>query len=99
MPSTVIIVSEDDEGPRFDPRGPELVYVQVADDIAAQITTGTLAPGDRLMGEAEMAAHYGIAKMTARRAVRELRERGLVRTVVGRAATSKPAVIQPGPSR
>ena len=31
-----------------------------------------------------MAQHYGIAKMTARRAVRELRERGLIRTVVGK---------------
>ncbi len=80
----MIIVSDGDGGPRFDPRGPELVYVQVADDIAAQIARGELTAGDRLMGEAEMAAHYGIAKMTARRAVRELRERGLVRTVVGK---------------
>ncbi len=31
-----------------------------------------------------MAREYGIAKMTARRAVRELRERGLVRTVIGK---------------
>ena len=73
-----------EQPPRYDPRGPELVYVLVADDIAAQITAGALAPGARLMGKAEMAAHYGIAKMTARRAVRELRERGLVRTVVGK---------------
>lgn len=85
MPSTVIVMSDDGEQPpRYDPRGPELVYVLVADDIAAQITAGALAPGDRLMGEADMAEHYGIARMTARRAVRELRDRGLVRTVVGK---------------
>ena len=81
----IVSDSDDDDRPaRFDPRGPELVYVLVADDIDAQIARGELRPGDRLMGEAEMAAHYGIAKMTARRAVRELRERGLVRTVVGK---------------
>ena len=61
-----------------------MVYVLVADDIAAKIASGELAPGDRLPGEADMAAEYGVAKMTARRAVRELRERGLVRTVVGK---------------
>jgi DNA-binding GntR family transcriptional regulator len=74
----------DDETPHYDPRGPELVYMLVADDVAAKIAAGTLAPGARLMGEAEMAEHYHVAKMTARRAVRELRERHLVRTVVGK---------------
>ena len=80
----MIVSDSDDETPRFDPHGPELVYVLVADDVAAQIARGELTPGDRLPGEAEMAQHYGVAKMTARRAVRELRERGLVRTVVGK---------------
>ncbi len=80
----IVSDSDDDETPRFDPRGPELVYVLVADDVAAQIARGELTPGDRLPGEAEMAQHYGVAKMTARRAMRELRERGLVRTVVGK---------------
>jgi GntR family transcriptional regulator len=74
----------DDDGRRFDPRGPELVYMLVADDIAAKITRGELAPGDRLPGEAAMALEYGVARMTAARAVRELRERGLVRTVIGK---------------
>lgn len=31
-----------------------------------------------------MAEEYGVARLTARRAVRELRERGLVRTVQGK---------------
>lgn len=80
----MITVTDDEDGRRFDPAGPELVYVLVADDIAAKIAAGELAPGARLAGEADMAAEYGIAKMTVRRAVRELRERGLVRTVVGK---------------
>ena len=78
------MVAVTDDGKRFDPAGPELVYMLVADDIAAKITSGELAPGARLPGEADMAAEYGVAKMTARRSVRELRERGLVRTVVGK---------------
>jgi GntR family transcriptional regulator len=77
-------VAEREDGPRFDPHGPELVYMLIADDIAGQIGRGELRPGARLPSEADLAAHYGAAKMTARRAVRELRERGLVRTVMGK---------------
>ena len=65
-------------------RGPELVYMAVADDIARRISSGELGPGDRLPGELDMVARYGIARMTASRAVRELRERGLVQTVRGK---------------
>lgn len=65
-------------------RGPELVYMAVADDIARRISSGELKSGDRLPGELDMVARYGIARMTASRAVRELRERGLVQTVRGK---------------
>lgn len=74
----------DDDKPAIDPAGPELVYVVVADHIAKQIGDGRLQPGARLMGELEMAAYYGIARMTVARAVRELRDRGLVITVRGK---------------
>ncbi len=73
-----------DDEKRFDPAGPELVYVMVADDIAAKIASGELSPGARLPGEAALAAQYGVARMTVSRAVRELRERGLVTTVIGK---------------
>ncbi len=80
------------DGPRFDPRGPELVYMQIADDIAGQIERGELQPGQRLPGEADLAVQYGAARMTVRRAARELRERGLVRVVTGKGTfvTGKP---------
>lgn len=65
-------------------RGPELVYMAVADDIAGRISRGELVSGDKLPGELDMVATYGIARMTASRAVRELRERGLVQTVRGK---------------
>ena len=78
----MIAVTDDEK--RFDPAGPELVYMLIADDIAAKIASGELSPGARLPGEADLAIQYGVARMTASRAVRELRERGLVRTVIGK---------------
>ncbi|WP_327747977.1 GntR family transcriptional regulator [Streptomyces europaeiscabiei] len=68
----------------LDRRGPELVYMAVADDVARRIQGGELRSGDRVPGELDMVATYGIARMTAARAVRELRDRGLVQTVRGK---------------
>lgn len=68
----------------LDRRGPTLVYMAVADDIARRIEAGELRSGDRVPGELEMAATYGIARMTVARAIKELRERGLVQTVRGK---------------
>jgi DNA-binding GntR family transcriptional regulator len=80
----LITMTERGDGPRFDPGGPELVYMQIADDIAGQISRGELAPNARLPSEPDLAEHYGAARMTIRRAMRELRERGLIRTVLGK---------------
>jgi GntR family transcriptional regulator len=82
--STVVAVADEGERPRFDPRGPELVYVLVADDIAGKISRGELVGGQRLPSETDLAAEYGVARMTIRRAARELTERGLVRVVSGK---------------
>ncbi len=62
----------EDRGNRLDLLGGGLVYVQVANDIAAMIKHG------------ELAQIYGIARVTIRRAMQELRERGLVVTAHGR---------------
>jgi DNA-binding GntR family transcriptional regulator len=70
-----------DRSGAIDPARPVYVYVQVADDIAAQISSGHLAPGARLPAERDIAQQYGVAYLTARRAVRELRDRGLVVTL------------------
>jgi len=72
------------DGPRFDPHGPDLVYVLIADDIQRQVDDGSLQPGRRLPAEHELASEYGVARMTVRRAMRELRDRGLIRTVTGK---------------
>lgn len=70
--------------PDFDPQGPDLLYVAVADHIAARIAAGDLSPGARLPAERDLAAEYGVAYMTVRRASAVLRERGLIVTVHGR---------------
>ncbi|MFI5798574.1 GntR family transcriptional regulator [Streptomyces sp. NPDC051677] len=64
-----------------DPASPVYVYLQVAHHIAGQIRTGRISVGARLPAERDLAEQYGVAINTARRAVRELREQGLVITV------------------
>jgi DNA-binding GntR family transcriptional regulator len=75
----VIYVS--DEKSAFDLSGPAYVYMQLADHIAARIQRGELRPAARLPGERDLAEEYGVALGTARRAVQELRDRGLVLTL------------------
>jgi DNA-binding GntR family transcriptional regulator len=66
---------------RPDPASHVYVYLQVAHHIAEQIRTGRLPAGARLPGERDLAEQYGVAINTARRAVRDLRDEGLVITV------------------
>ena len=69
--------------PKFEPEAgePAYLYSRVADHIAARIGAGDLAPGARLPGERDLAAEYEVSLGTARRAVEELRDRGLVVTL------------------
>ncbi len=69
--------------PPFDPAHgePAYVYMRMADHLEARIRAGDLAPGARLPGERDLAAEYQVAVGTARRAVEELRERGLAVTL------------------
>lgn len=69
------------EQPLIDPNKIAYLYMQVADHIAERIAKGELRSGARLLGERDLAEEYGVANLTARRAVRELRERGLVVTL------------------
>jgi DNA-binding GntR family transcriptional regulator len=60
------------------------VYVQLADIVAGKIAAGEIQPDRPIPAETRLADEYGVARLTARRAVRELRERGLVYTVQGK---------------
>jgi DNA-binding GntR family transcriptional regulator len=56
-------------------------WQRVANDVARRIGSGELPPGSMLRGERMLAEEYGVALGTIRRAVRDLRERGLIVTL------------------
>jgi len=60
------------------------IYQQLADVVAGMIESGVLVVDRPIPAESRLAEEYGVARLTARRAVRELRERGLVYTVPGK---------------
>lgn len=60
--------------------GPDYAFRQVANHLEARIAAGDLAPGARLPGERDLAAEYGVALGTVRRALQDMRDRGLVIT-------------------
>jgi DNA-binding GntR family transcriptional regulator len=69
--------------PPFDAKHgePAYLYVRMADHLEARINAGDIPPGARLPGERDLAAEYQVAIGTARRAVQELRQRGLAVTL------------------
>ncbi|MEU1731379.1 winged helix-turn-helix domain-containing protein [Streptosporangium sp. NPDC020145] len=80
--------------PPFEPGPAQYVYAALADHIARRIEAGDLNPGARLPGERDLAEEYGVALGTVRRAVEELRERGLVVTLPAKGTY----VAQPAPA-
>ncbi|WP_052874802.1 GntR family transcriptional regulator [Streptomyces sp. NBC_01439] len=67
-----------------DPNAPRAPYMRVLDALVADIESGKLGPGDAIPSESELCQTHGVARMTARRAVKVLRERGLVVTEWGK---------------
>ncbi|MGW4809255.1 GntR family transcriptional regulator [Kitasatospora sp. NPDC004272] len=69
-------------------------YLQIADDLAAEIRAGTLAPGTLVPSEAELMQRYGVASGTVRNAIAELRTAQLIETHHGRGSfvRSRPPV-------
>ena len=65
-------------GTHPDAAGPQILYVAVANHIAARIAAGELAPDGRLPGERDLAAEYEVSVTTVHHAVGLLRGRGLV---------------------
>lgn len=61
------------------------VYLDIADRIRADIETGVFSPGDRLPAESELAASFGVARMTVRNALEILQFEGLIDRRRGRA--------------
>jgi DNA-binding GntR family transcriptional regulator len=70
--------------PPFRPDPLRLIYVQVAEHIAARIEAGELAGSQRMAPERDVATEYGVAYNTIRKSMELLRERGLIVTMHGR---------------
>ncbi len=62
---------------------PKNLTVKLVDLLAAEITSGKLAPGARLPTEQEMMASFGVSRTVIREAVSALRSEGLVLTRQG----------------
>jgi GntR family transcriptional regulator len=60
------------------------VYRQIADHLRAAMDRGRLRQGDQLPSEAQLMNHYGVARMTARNALRVLLDEGLITAEHGR---------------
>jgi xylulokinase len=54
------------------------VHVSIRDDLRSRIDTGEWGPGARLPSEAQLAAWYGVARMTIRQAIGALASEGAV---------------------
>jgi GntR family transcriptional regulator len=85
-------MSLDDRSGRINHGSSKPVPTQVAADIEADIDAGRLAPDTRLPSEAELAEQYGVARVSVRRAIEQLRDKGKVITFQGRGTyvTPKP---------
>ena len=58
-------------------------YEQIADQLRELITTGRLAPGERLPNEGTLAQQFGVSRATVRESLRVLSAQNLVRTAKG----------------
>jgi GntR family transcriptional regulator len=65
-------------------------FRQIAAMLRNAIELGKLSPGERLPSEADLIDHFGVARMTVRQAVQELRGEGLVISEHGRGTFVRP---------
>jgi GntR family transcriptional regulator len=61
-------------------------YRRIANDLRAAITTGKLAPGEKLKSENELKDQYGTTRVTVRKALSLLKADGLLISEQGRGA-------------
>lgn len=65
------------------PERPIALYQRVKDYVVHKIVDGSLPPGARVPSEQELVTMFGVARMTANRALRELAEQGMVVRMAG----------------
>jgi GntR family transcriptional regulator len=62
----------------IDPTSPLPFYYQIREQLRGQIASGKLKPGDILPGETQICTETGVSRMTARQALAQLANEGLV---------------------
>lgn len=67
----------------LDPEDPRPPYQQIAGAIRAAIKTRKFEPGDKIPSQNELAASYGVSRMTVNQSLRVLRDEGLLLTRPG----------------
>ncbi|GAA4483702.1 hypothetical protein GCM10023191_005750 [Actinoallomurus oryzae] len=65
------------------PKSSDAVYLKIAAVLRDRIRAGDLAPGDKFPSEANVSAEFGVARGTAREALKQLEADGLVDTLPG----------------
>jgi GntR family transcriptional regulator len=80
-----------------DHEGRTPVYLQIAAILRDRINSGELLPGRPVPSETTLMQAYGVARLTARKAVRVLVSEGLVEVVTGRGAYVVPEDERPNP--
>ncbi|KWR74009.1 hypothetical protein RN04_02040 [Arthrobacter sp. W1] len=68
----------------FAPLSPDTRTAQVTQRLTDAILLGVLAPGERLPTESDLAKKFGVAVVTAREALADMRKEGLLETRRGR---------------
>ncbi|MBP1849511.1 histidine utilization repressor [Rhizobium halophytocola] len=68
---------------RARPAGAAPQYLLIKESILEMIEDGRLAPGDRVHSESELVAAFGVSRMTANRALRELMIEGVLTRSAG----------------
>lgn len=68
----------------IDPASPLPFYYQIREQLRGQIASGQLKPGDILPGETQICVETGVSRMTARHALAQLANEGLVNRQRGR---------------
>ena len=63
---------------------PQSPYRQIAAWLRGRIESGELQPGKKIPSETDLIGEFGVARTTARRAVKLLRDEGWITTTAGR---------------
>src|SRR5258708_10684927 len=77
--------------PPLDRTSPIPLYFQIAENLKEAIEAGTIAPGERLDNELELAEQLGVSRPTVRQAIQRLGPQGLL----GRPPRLRPLGVAP----